>query len=69
MNPRRVKLDKKVGLHFLLDREIDEWLTETAYLLNKTRTQILTEALIWYLSEHNPKPIKKEEKKDESESL
>ncbi len=63
MNPRRVKLQKKVGLHFLLDQSLDQWLTETAFKLNKTRTEILTEALIWYLSEHNPKE-KKEEKKD-----
>jgi metal-responsive CopG/Arc/MetJ family transcriptional regulator len=66
MNPRKVKMIKKVGIHFLLDQYLDQWLTETAYKLQKTRTDIITEALIKYLNEVNPKEEKKESEKNDS---
>ncbi len=62
----KIKLEKKVGIHVLITPELDKWISETAYKMQKTRTEIITTALIWYLSEVNPKPgIVEEEKKEE----
>ncbi len=61
----KIKLIKKVGIHVLLDQSLDQWLSETAYKTQKTRTEIITDALTQYLSSVNPKPIEK--KAEESE--
>ncbi len=68
INMTRVSLNKKVGIHVLVDRELDLWISATAGKTGKTRTQIITDALLQYLQSVNPDGAKKFEqelKRDE----
>ncbi len=50
----RISVNKKVGIHVLLDRSLDLWISETAIKTGQTRTQIITQAIMDYLGRANP---------------
>ncbi len=50
----RISVNKKVGIHVLLDRSLDLWISETAIKTGQTRTQIITQAITDYLGRVNP---------------
>ncbi len=68
----RIVVNKKVGVHVLLDRSIDLWISETAIKTGKTRTNIITEAILEYLEKTNPEGRKNMEgqtKEEEAREL
>ncbi len=55
----KISIEKKVGIHVLIHRSLDLWISETALKTGQTRTNIITQAIEEYLERVNPEGKKK----------